>query len=218
VALPRPHQRHQPGEIENIEIVRGPSASTLYGTDAANGVIVITTKRGVAGKTQWTYYTEQSAIRDYNNYPTAFWGWRTGTTSATTSSRSNTVQCFLSQVAAGTCVQDSVTTYNLTDDKEATPFGTGYRQQHGLQVRGGSDIVRFFAHGEYEDEDGVTKVPDFEDRYARARALPHAIAAEPEPPHARHGTHEPQHHAVAQRRPGDQRRLHLVGSAPQRER
>ncbi len=58
-----------PEEIENIEIVRGPSASTLYGTDAANGVIVITTKRGIAGKTQWTYYTEQSAIQDRNNYP-----------------------------------------------------------------------------------------------------------------------------------------------------
>src|SRR5690606_35564807 len=38
-----------PEEIESIEIVRGPSASTLYGTDAANGVIVITTKRGIAG-------------------------------------------------------------------------------------------------------------------------------------------------------------------------
>jgi TonB-linked SusC/RagA family outer membrane protein len=162
-----------PEEIENIEIVRGPSASTLYGTDAANGVIVITTKRGVAGRTQWTYYTEQSAIHDFNNYPTAFWGWRTGTTSATTSSRSNTVQCFLSQVAAGTCVQDSVTTFNLANDKESTPFGTGYRQQQGLQLRGGTDVIRYFAHGEYEDEDGVTKVPNFEDRYmpAHARSL-----------------------------------------------
>ena len=162
-----------PEEIENIEIVRGPSASTLYGTDAANGVIVITTKRGIAGKTQWTYYTEQSAIQDRNNYPTAFWGWRTGTTSATTSSPSNTVQCFLSQVSAGVCKQDSVTTYNLTDDKESTPFGIGYRQQHGLQLRGGTDFIRYFAHGEYEDEDGVSKVPDFEDRYmpAHARSL-----------------------------------------------
>jgi TonB-linked SusC/RagA family outer membrane protein len=154
-----------PEEIENIEIVRGPSASTLYGTDAANGVIVITTKKGVAGKTQWTYYTEQSALHDFNNYPTAFWGWRTGTTSATTSSPSNNVQCFLSQVAAGTCKQDSVTTYNLTQDKESTPFGTSYRQQHGLQLRGGSEVIRYFASGEYESEDGVTKVPDFDERY-----------------------------------------------------
>ena len=157
-----------PEEIENIEIVKGPSASTLYGTDAANGVIVITTKKGVAGRTQWTTYTEQSAIHDFNNYPTAFWGWRTGTNAATTSSRSNTVQCFLSQVAAGTCVQDSVTTYNLTKDKESTPFGTSYRQQYGLQVRGGSDVIRYFASGEYENEDGVTKVPDFDKAYMAA--------------------------------------------------
>ena len=38
-----------PEEIENIEIVKGPSAATLYGTDASNGVIVITTKKGRAG-------------------------------------------------------------------------------------------------------------------------------------------------------------------------
>ncbi len=40
-----------PEEIENIEIVKGPSAATLYGTDAANGVILVTTKKGRAGCT-----------------------------------------------------------------------------------------------------------------------------------------------------------------------
>ena len=47
-----------PNEIEDIEIVKGPSAATLYGTDAANGVIVITTKKGRAGSTRWTWYGE----------------------------------------------------------------------------------------------------------------------------------------------------------------
>src|SRR5207253_10743701 len=47
-----------PDEIENIEIVKGPSAATLYGTDAANGVIVVTTKRGRAGATRWSAWTE----------------------------------------------------------------------------------------------------------------------------------------------------------------
>lgn len=160
-----------PEEIESIEIVRGPSAATLYGTDAANGVVVITTKRGIAGRPQWTYYTEQSAITDRNTYPTAYRGWRTGTTSATNSTPSNTTQCFLSQVAAGVCVQDSVTSYNLHEDPEATPYGVGYRQQHGLQVRGGTENVRYFIHGEWEDEDGVTKVPEFTKRYMAARGL-----------------------------------------------
>ncbi|MEX2284063.1 MAG: SusC/RagA family TonB-linked outer membrane protein [Gemmatimonadota bacterium] len=160
-----------PEEIESIEVVRGPSAATLYGTDAANGVIVITTKKGVAGRAQWLYYTEQTAITDRNEYPTAYRAWRTGTTGTTNSTASNTVQCFLSQVAASTCLQDSVTSYNLHEDKDATPYGVGYRQQHGLQVRGGSETVRYFLHGEWEDEDGVTKVPEFEQRYLAARGL-----------------------------------------------
>ena len=42
-----------PEEIESIEIVKGPAAATLYGTDAANGVIVIRTKRGAAGAPKW---------------------------------------------------------------------------------------------------------------------------------------------------------------------
>jgi TonB-linked SusC/RagA family outer membrane protein len=169
-----------PEEIETIEVVKGPSASTLYGTDAANGVIVITTKRGVAGRPQWTYYTEQSAITDRNEYPTAYWGWRTGTTAATTSTRANTVQCLLTQTTSNVCKQDSVTSYNLHDDPESTPFGLGYRQQHGVQVRGGSDAVRYFIHGEYEDEDGVTQVTKFDRRWMNARGL--ALRPEQESP------------------------------------
>ena len=159
-----------PEEIASIEVVRGPSASTLYGTDAANGVIVITTKRGQVGRPQWTTYTEQTGITDRNEYPTAYWGWRTGTTAATTSSPSNTVQCFLSQVAANVCAQDSVTSYNLHNDPESTPYGTGYRKQYGLQLTGGTETVRYFLHSEYEDEDGVTKVPEFEKKQMAARS------------------------------------------------
>ena len=160
-----------PEEIESIEVVRGPSAATLYGTDAANGVIVIQTKRGVAGSPQWTYYTEQTALVDLNDYPDAHWGWRTGTTATTNSTRSNFVQCFLTQVAAGTCAQDSVTVYNLHKDKDATPYGVGYRQQHGIQVGGGTEAVRYFVHGEFETEDGVTKVPEFDQRWLASQGI-----------------------------------------------
>src|SRR5258705_274791 len=55
-----------PEEIESYDVVKGPSASTLYGTDAANGVIVITTKRGRAGKPSWSLYNEMGIIQDYN--------------------------------------------------------------------------------------------------------------------------------------------------------
>jgi TonB-dependent SusC/RagA subfamily outer membrane receptor len=57
-----------PEEIESIEIVKGPSAATLYGTDAANGVIVITTKRGKAGPARWSYHVERGQNRDDSPY------------------------------------------------------------------------------------------------------------------------------------------------------
>ena len=160
-----------PEEIESIEVVRGPSAATLYGTDAANGVIVITTKRGVAGRPQVTYSTEEGEHVDNNHYPTAYRGWRSGTSSTTTSLPGNTVQCFLSQVVAKACVQDSVTSYNVHDDPHATPNGAGLHQQHSLQVGGGSEALRYFLHGEWEDEAGVFKVPLFDQRYMAAHSL-----------------------------------------------
>jgi TonB-linked SusC/RagA family outer membrane protein len=45
-----------PDDIESIEVIRGPAASTLYGADAANGVVQIITKKGRGGqKAQWTF-------------------------------------------------------------------------------------------------------------------------------------------------------------------
>ena len=150
-----------PEEIESIDVVRGPSAATLYGTDAANGVIVIKTKRGKAGRAVWNAYVERGYLKDLNTYPTAYRGWRTGTTGTTNSTNANTVQCLLSQVVTGACVQDSVSSFNLWDDPEATPLGTGSRNQAGLQVSGGSDAVRYFASGEWEQEVGVLQLSDF---------------------------------------------------------
>src|SRR6185503_13419742 len=39
-----------PNDIESIEVLKGASAAALYGSKAANGVVIITTKRGRAGK------------------------------------------------------------------------------------------------------------------------------------------------------------------------
>ncbi|PYO35950.1 MAG: hypothetical protein DMD74_05865 [Gemmatimonadetes bacterium] len=143
-----------PEEIESIEIVKGPSASTLYGTDAVNGVIVIKTKRGLSGPTRWNVYSELGVLQDYNTWPTAYRGWTTG------SLNTNGVQCLLSQAAAGVCRQDSVSHFNLFDDPRTTPLGTGWRGQTGVQASGGSDATRYFMSAEFEDEIGLLKMPD----------------------------------------------------------
>ena len=53
-----------PEDIEDIEIVKGPSAATLYGTNAANGVVLITTKKGHAGQTRWSWTAEGRTVDD----------------------------------------------------------------------------------------------------------------------------------------------------------
>jgi TonB-dependent starch-binding outer membrane protein SusC len=47
-----------PADIESIEVIRGPSASTLYGAEAAAGVIQIFTKKGRSGRIEWTSRVE----------------------------------------------------------------------------------------------------------------------------------------------------------------
>ena len=179
-----------PEDIESIDVVRGPSASTLYGTDAANGVIVIKTKRGKAGRAVWNAYAEQGYLTDGNKYPTAYRGWRTGTTNTTNSTVRNATQCLLSQVvttnAAARCVQDSVSSYNLWEDKEVTPLGTGNRNQVGVQVSGGSDAVRYFVSTEWERELGVLQMPAiFEQRILATRGISEVSGEMMEPNHLR---------------------------------
>lgn len=179
-----------PEDIESIDVVRGPSASTLYGTDAANGVIVIKTKRGKAGRAVWNAYAEQGYITDGNKYPTAYRGWRTGTTNATNSTVRNTTQCLLSQVvttnAAARCVQDSVSSYNLWEDKDVTPLGTGNRNQVGVNVSGGSDAIRYYVSSEWERELGVLQMPAiFEQRILATRGISEVSGEMMEPNHLR---------------------------------
>jgi len=145
-----------PEQIETIEVVKGPSAATLYGTDAANGVIVITTKRGKAGKAKWTTYVERGWLTDRNKYPTAY------TLIGKTPGASTQRNCTLAQVSVNACVVDSLRAFNLFEDPETTPLATGTRAQYGAQVSGGSETLRYFLSGEWEEETGVYKVPRFD--------------------------------------------------------
>ena len=62
-----------PEEIESIEIVKGPAAATLYGTEAAAGVVQITTKRGASGDAQISARLEYGAQWDPNDYLQRAW-------------------------------------------------------------------------------------------------------------------------------------------------
>ncbi|MFN9309272.1 SusC/RagA family TonB-linked outer membrane protein [Gemmatimonas sp.] len=147
-----------PEEIESIEIVKGPSAATLYGTDAANGVILVTTKKGRAGAARWSIYTEGGTLYDRNFYPDAYslWGKRPN---ETVSSRAF---CNLQRVGTGECRADSTSALNIFDEPDLTPIKSSPRRQIGVQVSGGTEAVRYFVSAEDELEVGVLSLPEFE--------------------------------------------------------
>lgn len=133
-----------PDEIQSIEVVKGPAAATLYGTDAANGVIWITTKRGRAGETRWSAYMEQGMLSDPGSYPASYRGLDAAG-----------APCRLFDVAAGRCAQARVASLNPLENPGMSPFRDGSLQMYGLNVRGGAEGFRYYLSGDLQREDGV---------------------------------------------------------------
>jgi TonB-linked SusC/RagA family outer membrane protein len=144
-----------PEEIENIEIAKGPAASSLYGTQAANGVIVVTTKRGRAGPPKWHMYAEGGLAKDPADYPDIYY---TAGRAPNGSPRS----CLQWQAALRFCTIEQTYSRNLLEEPEMSPIGTGERQQYGAQVSGGSESLRYFLSGDWENELGLLRMPDSE--------------------------------------------------------
>ncbi len=142
-----------PEDISDIQILKGPSASAIYGTGGSNGVILITTKRGVAGRPRWNFWFEQGALKDPVDYPDNVFG--------ATSSGS---RCLLVNHAAGTCTIADVLRFNPMENDSTSPLGTGRRQQYGGSVSGGSDNVQYFVSGEWEEERNVFEMPALEEQ------------------------------------------------------
>ena len=151
-----------PAEIENIEILKGPSASALYGTEAANGVINITTKKGKSGKTVWNAYSENGLINDPNkySYPRQWYGYGTLGTQAGGPCSLTALQD--PRPATHCASQDSLVNYSLLSNPLTTDLTQGTRQEYGIQVSGGSDKLQFFVAGDKQDETGVYKMPGVE--------------------------------------------------------
>ena len=149
-----------PDDIENIEIVKGPSAATLYGIQAANGVVLITTKKGVAGKPRWNAFVEQGAVTDQNTYRTNYFG-RSADPNFDPAT-GDASGCTLLLQAQGDCVQSRIDTYNPLNDETQRPLSPGHRQQYGLNVAGGTDAATYYLSAEYEGEVGVYKMRGFD--------------------------------------------------------
>lgn len=154
-----------PEEIEDIEIVKGPSAATLYGTNAANGVVVITTKKGRAGSTRWTWSAEGRTVDDRVPYQDMYanFGHDAAVPSRTIRCQLATMKTSAFTPASGqVCVPDSLTHYNYMTDPSRTFVHLGHGSLFGGNVSGGNEAVRFFASGDMDNETGPIQMQGFE--------------------------------------------------------
>lgn len=152
-AAPSPLDQIDPGSIETIEVLKGPSAATLYGPDAANGVIVITTKRGKPGPGRWTLSAERGMSNMPGNYPLGYYRWGTDYIG-------NTVLCPLTQF---NCTADSLVLFQALNHRQYTILkGGGVTSDIGLDVSGGSEALTYDINGSIDDENGMTGLPPVE--------------------------------------------------------
>ena len=153
-----------PNDVESIEIIKGPAAATLYGTEASAGVIQIITKRGAQGAPQFDLAIHQGArfMRDPVAQLGTFYGCRSTITPP--------------------CPLEDIFTYNPYEEangyiRQIEETGTsglyaggptewkswpceelfcyGHLQTYSLSVRGGTDAMRYFVSGEFLGDNGV---------------------------------------------------------------
>jgi len=159
-----------PGDIESIEIIKGPAAATLYGTEASAGVIQIITKRGATGAPQF-----DMSVRGGANYVRDPAG-RLGTKWGCKAPASNV------GAYSGVCRTEAEGLFSYNPYEEATYsiangfmdwvtpdlYQNGPSQSYTVSVRGGTDVIRYFLSGNYDSDEGVTYYDN--NQVARVRA------------------------------------------------
>jgi len=149
-AAPSPLDQIDPNSVETIEVLKGPAAATLYGQDAANGVIVITTKHGRAGPPRWTSSVERGITEMSGAYPIRYFRWGHGI--ADNTPRFCTLQ-------AQGCVTDSVVRFQLLSNPQYTLLGQGERTAVTAGVSGGTAQLTYALGANVSDETGLIQLP-----------------------------------------------------------
>lgn len=141
-----------PADIVSMEILKDASATAIYGAQGANGVILITTKRGKSGEAKFSYdgmfavqrqtkRLETMNLREYAGFYNDFVNVGEATESNYLSDPS--------LLGKGTNWQDAI-------------FQTALQHQHQVSAQGGSEKVQYYVSGSYMDQDGTIIGSSFE--------------------------------------------------------
>lgn len=152
-AAPSPLDQIDPQAIQTIEVLKGPSAATLYGPDAANGVIVITMKKGQAGPARWSVSATRGLSYMPGSYPTGLYRWGTDLRNYAT------VLCPLAET---TCRADSLVSFQALNNDKYTLLKHGGNSSLSLGVSGGSEALTYSITGSYNNDEGLIGLPQIE--------------------------------------------------------
>lgn len=131
----------QQGDIESIEILKDASAAAIYGSRGSNGVIMVTTKKGVPGKIMVEVNSTVSSSETANRLDLL-----------------NADQ----YTAYQTILNPAYVQGPANTDWQDELFTRGTLQNHQFSVRGGSDKINFYASADYFNQDGVIINSEFE--------------------------------------------------------
>lgn len=139
-------------DVESFEVLKDAASAAIYGSEGANGVILITTKSGKAGKTKFSYQT-------YTGYKKAH---------GSDDYRKDTDEWFaLEQSVAGTLSEESQyinllrNTTGVDRDWQDVFFDGGFVSSHSLSARGGTEDTKFSSSLRYLHDEGVVITDDF---------------------------------------------------------
>lgn len=123
-----------PEDIESIEVLKDASATAIYGSRGANGVIMVTTKRGKSGKARIELNTSYSSQNEINRLDLL-----------------NAAQ-FTDYIREA---RPTITPLDGETDWQDEIFRTGSIQNYQLAVSGSTDAVNYYVSGAYFDQQGV---------------------------------------------------------------
>ena len=144
-----------PGDIESMEILKDASATAIYGTNGANGVILITTKHGKEGKPSISY-NGYVGIEDFSNKMDFCNG----------AQITQRYKDYVAQNAGETMYNDFVKNQGEAAAQAAGQetdwiydmvSRTGIIQDHNVTINGGAEKVKYFISGDYLTQKGVLK-------------------------------------------------------------
>lgn len=143
-----------PQDIQSVQILKGPTAAAQYGSEAAAGVILITTKSGFDEQHQFTAATEQGFSREYVDYPDNYYN--VTQNGGFTDPSEPVLQQW--RPIQNPVTGDVFARHNPLVNPNTSPFQNGRTNNNFLSVRGGSQAVHYYGSLKWDQQDGTVPI------------------------------------------------------------